>query len=225
MSSSAISVYLPRIKWVLSISLLVFETVQLCRFEHSLALSFFGIGMKIDLFQSCGHCWVFQICWHTECSTFTASCFRIWSSSPGIPSLPPALLIVMLPEAHFTSIPECLPLGRWSYHHGYLDHKDFFCTVLLYILATSSWYHLQLGPYCFCPLLCLSLMKCSLGISNFLEEISSFSHSIFFLYFLHWSLRKAFLSLCSILWYSAFKWVYLSFSPLPFASLLFSAIC
>ena len=26
-------------------------------FEHSLALPFFGIGMKTDLFQSCGHCW------------------------------------------------------------------------------------------------------------------------------------------------------------------------
>ena len=26
-----------------------------------LALSFFGTGMKTDLFQSCGHCWVFQI--------------------------------------------------------------------------------------------------------------------------------------------------------------------
>ena len=28
-----------------------------------LALPFFGIGMKTDLFQSCGHCWIFQICW------------------------------------------------------------------------------------------------------------------------------------------------------------------
>ena len=27
-------------------------------FEHSLALLFFGIGMKTALFQSCGHCWV-----------------------------------------------------------------------------------------------------------------------------------------------------------------------
>ena len=26
------------------------------QFEHYLALSFFGIGMKTDLFQSCGHC-------------------------------------------------------------------------------------------------------------------------------------------------------------------------
>ena len=49
--------------------------------EHSLALPFFGIGMKTDLFQSCGHCWVFQICWHIECSTFIASSFRISNSS------------------------------------------------------------------------------------------------------------------------------------------------
>ena len=42
---------------------------------------------------------------------------------------------------------------------------------------------------------------------------------------LHWSLRKAFLSLLAIVWNSAFRWVYLSFSPLPFASLHFSAIC
>ena len=62
--------------------------------------AFFGIGMKTDLFQSCGHCWVFQICWRIECSTFTASSFRIWNSSNGIPSPPLALFIVMLPKAH-----------------------------------------------------------------------------------------------------------------------------
>ena len=28
--------------------------------------TFFGIAMKTDLFLSCGHCWVFQICWHIE---------------------------------------------------------------------------------------------------------------------------------------------------------------
>ena len=36
-------------------------------------IAFFGIEMKTDLFQSWGHWWVFQICWHIECSTFTAS--------------------------------------------------------------------------------------------------------------------------------------------------------
>ena len=40
------------------------------------ALPFLGIGMKIDLFQSCGHCRVFQVCWHIECSTLTASSFQ-----------------------------------------------------------------------------------------------------------------------------------------------------
>ena len=38
--------------------------------------TFFGIGMESELFQSCGHCWVFQICWYIECSTLTSS-FRI----------------------------------------------------------------------------------------------------------------------------------------------------
>ena len=67
-------------------------------------------------------------------------------------------------------------------------------------------------------------MKCSPGLSNFLEEISMLSHSVVFLYFFA-SLRKAFLSLHAILWNSAFKWVYLAFSPLLLASLLFSVIC
>ena len=43
--------------------------------------------------------------------------------------------------------------------------------------------------------------------------------------YLHWSVRKAFLPLLAILWNSAFKWVYLSFSPLLFTSLLFTDIC
>ena len=70
-------------------SLLVYEMSAIVpQFEHSLKLPFFGIGMKTDFFQSCGHCWVFQICWHIEWNTFTASSFRIWNSSTGIPSPP-----------------------------------------------------------------------------------------------------------------------------------------
>ena len=72
---------------ILSITLLVCEiSATLWVFEHSLAFPFFGIGIKTDLFQSCGHCWVFQICYHIECSTFIASSFKIWNSSTGIPS-------------------------------------------------------------------------------------------------------------------------------------------
>ena len=40
---------------------------------------------------------------YIECSTFTASSFRIWNSSTGIPSPPLALFVVMLPKAHLTS--------------------------------------------------------------------------------------------------------------------------
>ena len=36
----------------------------------------FGIRMKNDFFQSYAHCWVFQICWNTKYSTFTASYFK-----------------------------------------------------------------------------------------------------------------------------------------------------
>ena len=101
----------------------------------------------------------------------------------------------------------------------------YFFTFLLYschLFLISSG---SLGPYHFCPLLCPSLMKSSFGISNFLEEISSLSHSIVFLCFFALTLRTAFLSLLAIHWNSAFRWIYLSFFPLPFTSLLCSAVC
>ena len=64
-----------------------------CAWIFHQTLPSFGIGMKTDLFQSCGHCRVFQICWHIECSTSTASSFRIWNSSTGIPP-PPLVLFI-----------------------------------------------------------------------------------------------------------------------------------
>ena len=103
----------------------------------SLALPFFGIGMKTDFFQPCVHCWLFQICWHIECSAFTASFFRIWNNSTGIPSSPLALFIVMLLGLTWLRIPGCLVLSEWSHQLDYLGHEDLFCTVLC-ILATSS---------------------------------------------------------------------------------------
>ena len=41
----------------------------------------------------------------------------------------------------------------------------------------------MLGPHCFCPFCAHLCMKRSLEISHFLEEISSLSHSVVFLYF------------------------------------------
>ena len=106
-----------------------------------LALPFFGIEMKSDLSQSCGH-WVFHICWHIECSTFIASSFRIWNSSTGIPSLPLALFILMLPKAHST-LHSRMSGYRWVITPLCLSGSlscflFFFGIVLLHILATSS---------------------------------------------------------------------------------------
>ena len=75
-------------------------------------MPFLGIGMKTDFFQSCDHWWVFQICWHIECSTYSVSSFRIWNSLIGIPSPPLALFIVMLPKAHLISHSR-MSASRW----------------------------------------------------------------------------------------------------------------
>ena len=46
------------------------------------------------------------------------------------------------------------------------------------------------------------------------SQCTSPEHPVFFSSIsLHWLLKKAFLSLLALLWNSAFKWVYLSFSP------------
>ena len=91
-------------------------TSVLCECNCAVVGAFFGIAFLWDwnenwVFQSCGHCWVFQIFWHNECSTFTASSFRIWNSSTGIPSPPLALFIVMLSKAHLTS--HSMISGSW----------------------------------------------------------------------------------------------------------------
>ncbi|CAN0453008.1 unnamed protein product [Rangifer tarandus platyrhynchus] len=67
-------------------------------------------------------------------------------------------------------------------------------------------------------------MKCSLGISNFLEEISSLSHSIVFLCFFALITEEGFLiSSCSSLELCIQMGISFLF-PLPLASLLSSAV-
>ena len=54
--------------------------MQLCG-SLSILWHCLSLGLESKLTFSCGHCWVFQIRWHIECSTFTASSFRIWIST------------------------------------------------------------------------------------------------------------------------------------------------
>ena len=169
------------------------------RWVHcALVWAFFGNAflwdwMKTDLFHSRAHGWVFQICWHTECSTFTASSFRIWNSSTGIPSPPLALFIVMLPKAHLT-LHSRMSGSRWvitpSWLSGswrsFLYSSVYSCHVFLISSASVRSRHSVFYRAHLC-------MKCSLGISNFLDEIFSLSHSVVFLYLFALITEKGFL--------------------------------
>ena len=181
--------------------------------------------MRTDLFQSCGHCWVFQTCWHVECSTFTASSFRIWNSSTGILSLPLALFIVMLPMAHLTSHSRMSDSGwvitpSWLSGSGrsYLYSSVYSCH--LFLISSASVRFIPFLSF-IVPIFAWNVLLVSL---IFLKRSVVFPILLFSSISLHWSLRKAFLSLLASLWNYAFIWAYLSFSPLPFTSLLFSAI-
>ena len=124
---------------ILRIILLPCEVSTIVLFQHSSALPFFGIVMITDLFQSCGHFWVFQICWHVEYSTFTASSFRIWNNSTGVPSLLLALFIVMLLKAHLISHSR-MSGSRWMIIPSWLSRS---LRSLLYSSSVYS-YHLFL---------------------------------------------------------------------------------
>ena len=133
--------------------------VQLCSslsiLWHYLSL---GLEWKTDLFQYCGHCWVFQICWHIEYSTFTASSFRIWESSTGIPSPPLALFVVMLSKAHLISHSETSG-SRWVITPSWLSGswRSFLYSSSVYSCHLFLVSSASVRPYHFCPLLCPSL--------------------------------------------------------------------
>ena len=173
--------------------------------------------MKTDLFQSCGHCWVFQICWHIENSTCTASSFRIWNSSTGIPSPPLVLFIVMLSKAHLTSHSKYLTLDKWSHHHDYLGREDLFlysssvysCHLLISSASVRSIPFLSFIE----PIFAWNVPMVSL---IFLEEISSPSHSVVFLYFFAFITEEGFLVSSCYSLELCIQMLYLSFSPLLF---------
>ena len=114
----------------------------------------FGIAFlwdwnETDLFQSCGHCWVFQICWHIECSTFIASSFRIWNSSTGVLSPPLTLFIVMLPKAHL-SLHSRMSDSRWVITSSWSSRSwrsFFYSSVYCYHLFLISSASVRFIPF------------------------------------------------------------------------------
>ena len=283
--------------------------------------------MKTDFFQSCDHCWVFQICWHIECFTLTASYLGIWNSlaeipspplalfvqfssvaqscptlcdpmdyrvhgilqarilecaafsfsrgsseprSPalqasslpaepqgkpknigvGSPSLlqglfstqesnwgllncrqilyqlryqgsPQALFVVMLPKVHFTSHSRMSGtrwIASWLSGSRPFLHSSFMHSCHLFLISSASVRSLPFLTFI------MSVLAWNLRLisSIFLKWSLVFPILSFSSISLHFSFKKALSSLLSVVWNPAFNWIYLSLSPLPFASLLFS---
>ena len=152
--------------------------------------------------------------------TFTASSFRIWISSTGVPSAPLALFIVMLPKAHLTSH------SRMSYSRWVITPSWLSGSWKSFLYSSLYSYHLVLISFASVrSILFLSFIEPILISLIFLNSSLVFPILLFSSNSLHWSPRKAFLSLLAILRKSTFKWVYLSFSPLLFPFLLLTAVC
>ena len=130
------------------------------------------------------------------------SSYMIWNSSPGIPSPPLALFVVMLSKAHLTShsrmsgsrwviIPSWLS-GSWSsFFYSYSVYSCHF--FLVYSTSVRSMSFLSFIEPIFTwnvPLVSLIFLKRSLV----------FPILLFFSISLHWSLRKSFFSPCYCLY-------------------------
>ena len=120
---------------ILSMTLLACEISTIVwQFEHSLALPFFGIGMKTDIFRPCSHFWVPNLLAYWV-QHFHGSSFRIWNPSTGILSCLLALFIVMLPKVHLTSHSWMFG-SRWMTTSSWLSRSlrtffyVFFCLFL-----------------------------------------------------------------------------------------------
>ena len=159
--------------------------------------AFFGIAFlwdwnETDLFQSCGHCWVFQICWHIECNTFTASSFRLWNSSTGIPSLPLALFIMMLSKAYLTAHYRVSD-SRWVITPSWLSGslRSFLYSYFVYschLISSASVRYLPFLSFIE-PIFAWNVPLVSL---IFLKRSLVFPILLFSSISLHWSLRKTF---------------------------------
>ena len=135
--------------------------------------------MKTDFFQTCDHCWIFQICWHIECSTFVASSYRIWNSSTGIPSPPLALFVKLTLHSRMSGSRWVItPLWLSVSWRSFLYSSSVY-SCYLFLISSASVRSLPFLSY----IVPIFAWNVSLGISNFLEENSGPFYSIIFLYF------------------------------------------
>ena len=100
-------------------------------------IAFFGTGMKTNLFQSCSHCCVFQICCHIECSTLTASSFRILFKSISV-------------DVCRCSLRDLI-LFLWLHHYLNIDNSQICMSVSTFLLNSicDSYMPLDIATWIF----------------------------------------------------------------------------
>ena len=175
--------------------------------------AFFGIAFLWDWNEN----WPFPVLWPLlnflslltyQVQHFHSIIFQVLKSSTGIPSPPLALFVVILSKAHSTSHSR-MSGSRWVITPSWLS-RSWRC-----FLYSSSVYSCHL-------FLISSASVRSIPFLSFIEPIFAWNVPLVSLIFLkrslvlpillfssislHWSLRKAFLSLLAILWNSEFKW-------------------
>ena len=165
-------------------------------------MPFFGIEMKTDLFQSYRHCWDFQICWHIECITLTASSFRILNSSAGTSSPPLALFVIMLLRAHLAS-------------HSRMFSSRWVGTLVMNILIIKTFL------YSFSVFSCHLFLISSASVRSLL--FLSFIFLLFFYISFHCLVKKA--SYLSLLFSGILHSVGYTFPSSLAFYLIFSTIC
>ena len=169
------------------------------KYNFVVVWTFFGIAFLWDWnenwpFPVLCSLLVFQICWHIKCGTLTASSFRIWNSSAGIPLSPLALFLVILPKTHWTSNSK---MSTWviapSCLYGSLRSFSYSSSVYsCYLFSTSSAYvRSTLFLSFIVPIFAWNFSFISL---IFLKKLLIFPILLFPSISLHWSLSKTFLS-------------------------------
>ena len=133
----------------------------------------------------------------------------------------------MFPKVHLTSHSK-MSGSRWVttpwWLSGSLRTFQYISSVYschLFLVSSASIRSLSFLPF----IVPIFAWNVPLASPIFFKRSLVFPILLFSSIYLYCSLKKASLSLLGILRNSAFIWLHLSFSPLPFASLLSSAIC